>query len=529
MRLTPASLGFLILAILASPLSAQETQVDGGTIAGATKDGATSFLGIPYAAPPVGPLRWRAPQPVVAWNGVRAATRFGDQCVQNPVQDDIAPVDGPLSEDCLFLNVWRPAGAPANVALPVMVWIHGGGFLNGGSSAPIFNGTALAKRGIVVVTLNYRLGRIGFFAHPALIAAQPNEVGNFGLMDQVAALKWVRANIGALGGDPAKVTIVGESAGGASVLILLTSPEAKGLFRAAMIMSGGGRVPLVSREMIDSGIFSTSAERQDRDFARSAGIRGEDAAALEMLRALPAETLVKDWGLPELLKEAILALNPRLAGTPAIGGGIISASPQEIFARHEESEVPVIIGSTAIDLPLIFPPKIVPFRFFGADGDKARAVYDPSGDTKLPAILASIGADMTMHEPSRFVARAVTAAGRPAWLYRFTYVAEKQPDREMGAAHAREVPFLFDNIDLRYPDSATEKDREVGRQFADYLANFVKTGDPNGASVPEWPKFDPSEFELMNFTLDDGPVFGPDPRNPRVELVERATDAAASK
>jgi para-nitrobenzyl esterase len=445
----------------------------------------------------------------------------------NPVQDDIAPVDGPLSEDYLFLNVWRPADAAANSALPVMVWIHGGGFLNGGSSAPIFDGTALARQGVVVVTLNYRLGRLGFFALPALIAAQPNEVGNFGLMDQVAALKWVHENIGAFGGDRNRVTIVGESAGGASVLILLTSPEAKGLFRGAMIMSGGGRQPLVAREMTGGGLFSTSAEREDRDFARSAGIRGEDAAALEALRALPAQTLVEGWGLPELLKEAILALNPKLAGTPAIGGGVISASPQEIFARQAESEVPVIIGSTAIDIPLVFPPKLFPFRFFGDEADKARSVYDPTGEAKLPEVLLSIGSDMTMHEPSRFVAREVTAAGRPAWLYRYTYVAEKEPTRAMGAAHAREVPFLFDNAAVRYPDTVTDMDREAGRQFSAYLVNFVKTGDPNGAGVPQWPKFDPSKYELMNFTLDDGPVFGPDPRNPRVELVERATDAAA--
>jgi para-nitrobenzyl esterase len=504
-------------------------RIDTGLVQGVVAVDVLAFKGIPYAAPPVGDLRWRAPQPAAPWRGIRQAATFGSDCVQAP--GDFEPLQTTPSEDCLFVNVWRPADIEPGSRLPVLVWIHGGGFVGGGTSIPWYDGSAFARHGMVVVSMNYRLGRLGFFAHPALLAAKEGPVGNFGLMDQIAALQWVQTNIGAFGGEPQQVTIAGESAGGASVLMLLTSPATQGLFQRAVIMSGGGREALLSREMTGGTLLRPSADRVDADFAASLGIKGRDPAALAALRAVSATDIAGDLNLDKLLSEALLG-NREYPGTPMLDGSIVTATPAEIFARAEEAKVPVIVGTTAVDIPLTFPPhKILPFAYFGPDAAQARAAYNAPAkldrDTLIP-ILLSIGADMTMHEPARFVARKVTAGGNAAWLYRFTYTAAStRPDSlKMGQSHAGELPFLFANVDAKYGDKTTDSDRQFAQQFNTYVANFVLTGDPNGGSLPAWPSFDPAQFNLMNFTFDDGPVFGPDPRAVRVELVERAAARA---
>jgi para-nitrobenzyl esterase len=510
--------------------TAPTIRIDTGSLEGIESEGAQSFKGIPYAAPPVGNLRWRAPQPAAAWTGVRQAKEFGSDCAQAP--GEFEPLQTTPSEDCLFINVWRPDTITGSAKLPVMVWIHGGGFVGGGTSIPFYDGSAFARQGIVVVSMNYRLGRFGFFAHPALLKAKEGPVGNFGFMDQIAALQWVKRNVGAFGGDPNKVTIVGESAGGASVLTLLTSPAAKGMFHGAMIMSGGGRVALISRKMTGGILERKTADKVDAEFAESLGIKGNGPEALAELRALSPEAIYGELNLNAVLADALLG-DQNYAGGPMIDGTTVVASPAEIFARGEQAKVPVIIGTTATDLPLTFPPlKIFPFTYFGKDSDKAKAAYNAperlDRDTLVP-ILLSISMDMTMHEPARFVAREVTDAGNPAWLYRFTYTAEStRPESlKMGQSHAGELPFMFDTLEAKYGDAVTDADREVARAFNTYVGNFVKTGDPNGSDLPEWPKFNPAQFDLLNFTFDDGPVFGPDPRAARVELVERAADARA--
>jgi para-nitrobenzyl esterase len=497
--------------------------VSGGSVRGIDADGALSFKGIPYAAAPVGALRWRAPRPVPAWNGVLDGSGFGHDCMQVPVAGDPAIITTTPSEDCLTLNVWRPDGDADG--LPVMVWIHGGGFVNGGTSAPVYDGTHLAQRGMVAVSLNYRLGRLGFFAHPALLAAQPDEAGNFGLMDQIAALRWVHENIAVFGGDPAKVTLVGESAGGAAVLDLLTSPVAMGLFSGAMILSGGGRQALFSRPMLGRDGNVPAAADSDAAYAKTLGIEGSDAAALAALRSVPAERLVEGWTLPVLLG-GVFRGERRYDGTPMTDGTIVTGTPQQGFAARREARVPIIAGSTAQDLPLQLPPTSDPMGFFGADAARAAGVFNPGGQVPAQRLVQGIGADMSMHEPARFVARSVTEAGQPAWLYRFSYVHESADNRAAGAAHGDDVAYLFDNVELRYGAAATGEDRAAAGQFAGYLANFVKTGDPNGAGLPEWPRFDPARFELMNFGLN-GAAFGVDPRAARVELVERAFDRAS--
>ncbi|MFO1183361.1 MAG: carboxylesterase family protein [Bauldia sp.] len=525
---------FVALLALAAPAGAQTPAgplfaVPGGTIRAALEGDVVAAKGIPYAAPPLGRLRWRAPQPVVAWEGVRDATRYGADCMQVPVDDEAAPIGTTPAEDCLFVNVWRPASVPAGTRLPVLVWIHGGGFVNGGSSAPVLAGAELARRGLVVVSLNYRLGRLGFFAHPALIAAREGAVGNFGTMDQIAALSWVRDSIAVFGGDPGAVTLVGESAGGASVLTLLTVPAARGLFQRAMILSGGGRQALLARPMTGGTPLRPAAADGDAAFAAARGIAGTGADALERLRALPAAEVVAGVSLPILL-DGVLKGTAKFDGTPMIDGTLVTAIPQDVFAAAAEAPVPVVIGTTALDLPLQFPrPPTEPFAWFGDDATAARAAYDPTGGAlPLPLVLLGIGADMTMHEPARFVARKVSAAGRRAWLYRFTYAAQSAKDRANGAGHAQELPYLFGTVDARYGSAATDADRAVAVAFSGYAVNFAKTGDPNGPGLPRWPAFDPAATDLMNFTLDKGPEFGADPRAARVKLVEKVADRLAA-
>ena len=466
---------------------AATVRIGAGMLEGAVSDGILSFQGVPFAAPPVGELRWRPPRPAAPWTGVRKAAGQGHGCLQ--------------AEDCLMLNVWRPAAGGPEDRLPVLVWIHGGG----GSASAILSGGPLARLRLVVVTFNYRLGRLGFFAHPALLAAREGPAGNFGFMDQIAALRWVQANIGAFGGDPGRVTLAGESAGGASVLHLLTSPAARGLFHRAVVLSGGGRRGLAARPM-------AAAARSDAAFAESLGIRGKGPAALAALRALPAGTFVDG------------SFVGGAAGTPMIDGTTVTASPEEVFRRGGQARLPVIAGTTAQDLPLDFPPRADPFSYFKAYAGKAKVVFNPEGKPASSA-LHGIAADMTMHEPARFVARSVTAAGSPAWLYRFTYVAQAVPERRNGAAHAQELPYLFNTLDARYGATVSARDRQVARELGSYLAQFVRTGDPNGAGLPRWPRFDARRFDLMDFTLDDGPVFGADPRAARIALVERMADA----
>jgi para-nitrobenzyl esterase len=527
MRKTVLSLAVLLISAGVAAAEIRPTAtVEGGAISGTISDGVVAFTGIPYAAPPLGDLRWRAPQPVLPWSGVRPATAYGHDCMQVVIDDEAAPLGATPGEDCLVLNVWRPAEVAAGTKLPVMVWIPGGGFVNGGSSAAVSSGAELAKRGIVVVSINYRLGRLGFFAHPALLAAKEGPVGNFGYMDQIAALKWVQANVAAFGGDAAKVTLVGESAGGASALQLLISPVTKGLFSAAVVMSGGGRKALTAHPISGSSDAPgpLSAEQMDADFARALGIDGKGPVTLKELRELPAEEVIGDVSLPSLLQAALLKGARDFPGTPMTDGSIVRSELDTVLRSGGAPRVPILIGTTALDMPLFFPPRSDPFLYFGPDAVKAKPLYNPDGALPPEMVLLGISADMTMHEPARFAARAMSAAGSPAWLYRFSYVAESVAGRAKGAAHAQEVPYLFDMLRARYGDATTAKDRAIATAFSTYIANFVKTGDPNGTGVPAWPKFDPARFDLMNFTLDDGPVFGPDPRAPRIELVERAAN-----
>jgi para-nitrobenzyl esterase len=496
-------------------------KIDTGATEGTVSGDVLSFKGIPYAAPPLGNLRWRSPQPVKPWTGVRQATQYGYDCIQKPLPGDAAASGGKTSEDCLVLNVWRPAGKLSHKKLPVLVWIHGGGFLNGSSAAAIYDGTAFARQGLVVVSFNYRLGRLGFFAHPALTAAKKGSLGNYGLLDQVAALRWVQRNIAAFGGDPNQVTIAGESAGGISVMHHLTSPEARELFHQAVVLSGGGRTFLMGlRKLSESTPDLPSAEESGIEFTKSVGIKETGAAALKALRALPAEKVNGEMNM-----SALLTKPPTYAGGPIFDGSIVTATPGEILRRGKAANVPLLIGTTSADLPVTFPPLKDPLSYFGADTKRASALYNPSGTLPLQAIAATIGVDITMHEPARFVAKQMTATGNPAWLYRFGYVAESLRPEKMGAEHATEQPFLFSTLDARYGKAVTAKDRAMAKTFHTYFANFAKFGNPNGSGLPNWSKYDPTKPNLMMFALNGTSEMKADPWSARLNLVEQVAES----
>ena len=438
-----------------------------GTLEGRTLGGVDAFVGIPYAAPPVGPLRWRSPAPAPRWQGARDATRFGNDCPQLRIPGDATPSDQPMSEDCLVLNVWRPAGARGR--LPVMVWIHGGAFVAGSSASPVLDGAALARRGVVLISFNYRLGRFGFFAHPALTreaGGRPDV--NFAFLDMIAALRWVHDNAEALGGDPGNVTIFGESAGGAAVAFLMASPPALGLFHKAIVQSGAGRQPYAR---LDTDRPSRiSAHMAGFGFAAGAGLSEPDAAAL---RALPTETVL--GGL------AFYDLQPLKFTGPVIDGRTMLADPDEAFAAGRVPPSPFMIGSTGAELS--------EEPFAGIMMDLIRAQQNGRGMAGLQRVYGNppdraLIDDYFFTEAARGYARMMGQRGALAWLYLFDHVAETDRGRRHGANHASELAYLFGNL----PAGAGPEDREIARLMGDYWVNFARTGDPTGAGLPRWPR-----------------------------------------
>lgn len=500
-------------------------QTTTGPITGLIDTDVTAYKGIPYATPPLDTFRWVAPQEITPWTDPLAANDFCSDCMQvvGPEALQTTP-----SEDCLGINIWQPTGAAPDAALPVLLWIHGGGYVAGGSSIPWYDGTPFARQGLVVVSFNYRLGRFGFFIPSALEKNTDPPYGNYGYLDQITVLHWVQNNIAAFGGDPTRVTLVGESAGGASVIHLITSPAVEaGLFHQAVILSGGGREALLDRPWTPQHSFEMTASEVDTLFATSVGIIGHGQKQLDKLRAVPAEKLVGDLDLVQLLKTRLFG--GTFAGVPVVDGEIVQGQPQDHFLDSTAKQLPVIIGSTGTDIPTHFPPSLVhPLAWFGPDEKAAKDAYGFGDDRSLGIsqhleLLQEIGVDLTMHEPAHFIASTMQQAGHPSWVYRFTYTAESTRPEHLSQIHSGELPFLFDHLAARYGDAVTANDQNTATAFNTYISNFVKTGDPNGNDLPQWPAITPGEFDVMNFTLDDGPVFGPDPR-PTVALVATARE-----
>ena len=479
-------LGFAISCTAASSDSVlvDSVRVDSGTLQGAVSGSVVAFKGIPFAAPPVGRNRWRPPQPVSPWNGVRDATRYGADCAQSLLPVDGAALATNPSENCLFVNVWTPAGN-SSAKLPVMVWIYGGAFVNGGSSPAAYDGTQFARNGLVFVSFNYRLGRFGFFAHPALTAENPDALlGNYALMDQVAALDWVKRNVGAFGGDAQNVTVFGESAGGTSVLMLLTMPQARGLFQKAIIESGTARSGLQPMPRVYQPNSSVpSGETYGLAFATQAGIMGRGAAALAQLRALPTDQIVSGLNMASRFRQM------SFYSGPMIDGKLVVETPEEAFLAGHQARIPLIAGGNSGD--------------FGA-----------GSPMRMRAPGAPIAMDSIMAEPARFIVQQMTAAGQPAFEYRFSYVAASRRSEWKGAPHATEIPYVFDTVRARYGSAVTAADEGTARAANAYWVAFARTGNPSPTGLPKWPKYDPKSDLLLDFT-EYGPVEEADPRRMR--------------
>ncbi len=449
--------------------------------------GIVAFRGIPYAEPPVGALRWRPPQPPRPWDGVRDASRFGDDCPQKSQTLTRAVAQG---EDCLHLNVWAPPDARPGAGLPVMVWLHGGSFVGGSGADLRVDGSALASHGVVVVTLNYRVGLFGFLAHPGLVAESAHgTAGNYGLLDQIAALEWVRDHIAAFGGDASRVTLFGCSAGSASGSLLLTSPRARGLFHRAILQSPGAARPLASLE----------------DAQRAGAALGD----LSTLRDMSAQTLLTHTG----------KLNPQVRGltTPRVlrpirDGWLLPEDERPVFKSGRLHPMPLLVGSNLDEGSLLtasWPVQDVAAYEallrdnFGDAHDEARSFYPARADAEVRHQVAQLFADTQFNYGTRLLAQAMSATGQPTWRYVYT---RRRPGQDDGPHHGEEVAHVFGNLAAARsgsPAAYDETDVALSRQMMAAWTAFAATGRPDAAGVAEWPAY--AADEDPHLVLDDTP------------------------
>ena len=490
--------GVLLAAALAGNARSQsKVRTANGTVQGVVLGtGIALFKGIPFAAPPIGDRRWKPPRPAANWQGVRAATRFGPQCMQARVFADMVFRNEGTSEDCLYLTVWTPKPA-AGERLPVLVYVYGGGFTAGDGSEPRYDGENLARRGLVVVTMSYRLGIFGFFSHPELSAESPEHAsGNYGLMDQVAALRWVKTNIAVFGGDPDRVTIAGESAGSFSVCALMASPMAKGLFAGAIGESGA----LFGATLRTAPLSAT--EQSGVTFAKAIG-----APSLAQLRTLSAHELLAASGRAGL---------PRF--NPNVDGSFLSEAPAAIYAAGKQAHVPLLAGWNSEESPgraVVANPTSEDFaaslsRIFGARATEALAVYPGSTPQEIARAATDLASDQFIAYGTWKWLEEQARTGQP--VYRYYFSRPRPPLSEpvsapagagsaapanpwtafpRGAPHSTEIEYALGNLPRNPVYAWTADDQKVSAMMMDYFVNFVKTGNPNGARLPTWPQGKP--------------------------------------
>jgi para-nitrobenzyl esterase len=504
-RKTALACAVALAALTAAPLAAQaqnmryqaqttapagEAQVlklKQGALRGSVADGVGYFLGIPFAAAPVGDLRWRPPAAAPSWTGERDATKAGAVCQQN--------------EDCLYLNVVRPAGAKPGQKLPVMVWIHGGAFVTGTSMGAFggdTEGAEFAKKGVIVVSANHRLGRAGWFAHPAL--TKEGHGSNYGTMDQIAALKWVQANAASFGGDPKNVTIFGESAGGMAVLALMASPEAKGLFSKVIAESSFGRSePMPLKQAEATGV----------KLAEAKGITGDGPEAAAALRKLPLSDLPLARGLGDPGRPY-----------PILDGHTIVDSVAHVFAAGKEAKVPLMIGGNSNEASLFRPQPAQLDALPEAQRDAVIKAFDPQGSGDKARIVNDLSTTQQITEPDRMIARLHSRTA-PTWVYYFSYVpAAEKARKPYGAGHTDEIRFVFGKPKASF----AAEDVPLSNAMNAYWAAFAKKGDPDSAGGVRWPKFTAAGEGQIEFGAE-----GPKAREHFLKAWRDVAEAMAGK
>jgi para-nitrobenzyl esterase len=493
------AISFTVLILVQGAGGGEPVKVESGLVQGTVEDGLFVYRGLPYAAPPLGDLRWRAPQPAPKWPGVRAANEFGRACIQsNPA---IANLPAP-SEDCLDLNVWTPAKS-AKDRLPVMVWIHGGGFIAGATVEKLYHGEHIAKKGVVVVTIGYRLGLLGFLAHPGLSAENDRHVsGNYGLLDMIAALQWVQRNISAFGGNPKRVTIFGESAGAIAVSQLCASPLAKGLFHGAISQSGGSFGPIRSGGGPGENVQSLAdAERAGEKWALKLG-----ASGVADLRRLPPDKL--------------LTAGPGQGGVawPVMDGWIIPDDQYKLYQAGRYNNTPILVGYNS-DEGATFPAARTPEAYvesvrqrYGRFAEELLALY-PAGEGTLAKTARDLQRDTAFGWHTWAWARLQAQTGTSkVFIYYFDHhpgYPAGSPRAGFGAAHSDEMPLVFQQFGLPGRPHANPEDQAMSETITTYWTNFAKTGDPNGIGLPNWPAYSDSKPQAMHFLADTahaGPV-----------------------
>jgi para-nitrobenzyl esterase len=502
---TPAILLALTLTVVA--LAQDRVKIANGTLEGVSdkSSGVRNFKGIPFAAPPVGDLRWKPPQPVKNWEGARNADKFGPRCMQLPIYGDMNFRSNGMSEDCLYLNVWTPARSDKE-KLPVLVYFFGGGFMAGDGSEGRYDGESMAKKGMVAITVNYRLGVFGFFAHPELTKESPHHAsGNYALLDQHAALEWVRQNVAAFGGDPKRVTIAGESAGSFSVSAQMASPLSKDLIAGAIGESGS-----ILRAL--SAVPLAEGEQAGVKFA--AGLGKGDAPSLADLRAMTAEQLLEATAKPGL---------PRFM--PTVDGYFFQKSPFEIYAAGEQAHAPLLAGTNSEESgyfavigrekPTVENYRKALERLYPGKAEEAFKLYPASNETEVMDAAQQLASDRFIgYSTWKWMDVATKTGGKPTYYYLYARprpamrpeMGDAQPGlaggvvrgqqaaanprpQSRGAVHSAEIEYAMGNLDLNKVYAWTQDDYKVSQVMQDYFANFIKTGNPNGKGLPNWPKF----------------------------------------
>ena len=515
---TLRTLAFVSAALAsATTLSAQTPKpvlTQSGSVQGTTEDGIMVYKGIPFAQPPLGDLRWRAPQPPMPWSGVRTADKFAPSCMQVPVVFAALGMDAvETNEDCLYLNVWTPAKSATqstNAGLPVMVWIYGGGFTLGSTATGTYNGANLAKKGVLVVSVSYRLGAFGFMAHPQLTREQEGHSGNYGLLDQIAGLQWVKRNIAAFGGDPNRVTIFGESAGGISVSMLAASPLAKGLFHGAISESGGNFAPQrMGNEGGENMDSLATAEKNGVALLTKLG-----ASSIADARTKSADAVLK-------------SSPPGLGGSwPIFDGYVLLGDQYKLYEAKRYNDTNILIGTNS-DEGALFVPSITAAAYqsnvrsgYGEYADKILAAYPGGSDAEALRSARDLFRDATFAWPTWAWARLQSQTGKgKAYVYYFTH-RPPYPDspqfKDWGAAHGGEISYVFGNFAPAMP--ATPMDRAVSDQISSYWANFAKTGDPTANGLPRWPVFTNSNAQAME--LNDSSKAIPLPNLEKLQALD---------